>query len=173
MRSVSLKQRFGQEYDRIVELKGGRRNAEAVLRERIKQRDSLDVSELTSEAHARYAEQWNAVQARFVDDPRQTVAEAAELLTGVMNERGYPVDDYDDYRDYVSVDYPDLAAGYEMAQAVRTGAETATLDDQREAIQNYRSLFDELLISRADSADDAAEPGVERAERDVSLKGTS
>jgi hypothetical protein len=26
----------------------------------------------------------------------------------VLNARGYPVDDYDDYSDHVSVDFPDL-----------------------------------------------------------------
>jgi hypothetical protein len=56
----------------------------------------------------------------------------------------------------------------EAAQAVRIGVDAATIDDQRQAIQNYRSLFDELLISRADLADDAAESGAERAEHDVS-----
>jgi hypothetical protein len=168
LRSASLKRRFGPEYDRIVELKGDRRNGEAALRGRAKQRDGLDISELTPEVRTRYVEQWYAIQARFVDDPRQTLAEAVEIVTRVMNERGYPVNASDDYSDYVSLDYPDSAAGYRMAEAVRTGAETATIDDQRQAIQNYRSLFDELLNSRADSADDAAAPGARRAEHDVS-----
>lgn len=175
-RSASLKQRFGPEYDHAVEESGDRRNAEAALRDRAKHRDGLEISEPTPEATALYVEQWFAVQARFVDDPRQTVADAAELVTRVMNERGYPADDADNSDDsddsdghstYVSVDYPHLAAGYRMAQSVRIGAETATIDDQRQAIQNYRSLFDELLTSRAASTDDAAEPGAERAEHDV------
>jgi len=171
-RSASLKQRFGPEYDHAVEENGDRRNAEAALRDRVKQRDGLEISEPTPEASALYVEQWFAVQARFVDDPRQTVADAAELVTRVMNERGYPADDdaddSDDHSTYVSVDYPHVAAGYRMAQSVRIGAETATIDDQRQAIQNYRSLFDELLNSRAASTDDAAAPGAERAEHDVS-----
>ena len=168
IRSESLRQRFGPEYDRVVEQKGDRRHAEAARRDRAEQRDALEIRELTPEAHARCVEQWAAVQARFVDDPRGTLADAAELVTRVMNERGYPVDESDDYSNYVSVDYPDFVAGYRTAQAVRIGVETATIDDQRQAIQNYRSLFDELLISRADLADDAAESGAERAEPDVS-----
>jgi hypothetical protein len=140
---------------------GGWHNIEAPMRHRPKRRDGLDISELTQDAHERYVEQWQEVQGRFVDDPRQTLAEAAELVTCVLNERGYPVDDYDDYSDHVSVDFPDFAAGYAMAQAVRIGVEAATIDDQRQAIQNYRSLFDELLTSRALSADDAATSGAE------------
>ncbi|HMG43087.1 MAG TPA: hypothetical protein VK611_17275 [Acidimicrobiales bacterium] len=168
LRSASLQRQFGPEYHQAVEQTGDRRNAEAALRDRVKQRDGLDIRELTPEASARYVEQWFAVQIRFVDEPRQTVTQAAELVTRVMNERGYPAEGSDDHSTYVSVDHPALAAGYRMAEAVRLGAETATIDDQRQAIQNYRSLFDELLNSRADPADDAAAPGVERAEHDVS-----
>ena len=169
MRSASLKQRFGSEYDRILDQEGNRRRAEAALLDRAKQRDALQVSELTPEAKARYAEQWPAVQARFVDDPRQSLVEGAELVARVMHERGYPVDGPDDCTNYVSVDYPELAADYRTAQAIRTGEQAATLDDQRQAFQNYRSLFDELLASRAESADDdAAEPATERDEHNVS-----
>jgi hypothetical protein len=73
------------------------------------QRDGLVIRDLTPEAHARYTEQWYVVQARFVDDPRQTLVEAAELVALVMHERGYSVDGPDDCGDYVSVDYPEHA----------------------------------------------------------------
>jgi hypothetical protein len=115
MRSVSLKQRFGPEYHRILDQEGDRRSAEAALRELAKQRDALEISELTPEAHARYSEQWYIVQARFVDDPHHTLAEAAELVARVMHERGYPVDGSDDCSNYVSVDYPEFATDYLMA----------------------------------------------------------
>jgi type VI protein secretion system component VasK len=92
MRSASLKQRFGSEYDRSLDQEGDRHRAEAVLRERARQRDGVVIRDLTPTARARYTEQWYVVQARFVDDPRQTLAEAAELVALVMHERGYPVD---------------------------------------------------------------------------------
>jgi hypothetical protein len=161
MRSVSLKQRFGPEYHRILDQEGDRRSTEAALRELAKQRDALEISELTPEAHARYSEQWYIVQARFVDDPHHTLAEAAELVARVMHERGYPVDGSDDCSNYVSVDYPEFATDYRMAQAIRVGEQPASIDDLRQAIQNSRSLFDELLVSRADFVDDAAEPAAE------------
>jgi hypothetical protein len=78
-----------------------------------------------------------------------------------MHERGYPVDGSDDCSNYVSVDYPEFAADYRMAQAIRVGEQPASIDDLRQAIQNSRSLFDELLVSRADFVDDAAEPAAE------------
>lgn len=164
MRSASLKERFGPEYDRVLDQEGDRHDAEAALRERAKQRDALEISELTPEAHARYAEEWHAAQARFVDDPRQTLAEVAELVTRVMHERGYPIDEPDECTDYVAIDHPELAAGYRTAQAIRTGEQPVTIDDQRQAFQNYRSLFDELLVDRVDSA----EPAAERDEHNVS-----
>jgi hypothetical protein len=168
IRSAALKRRFGSEYDRSLDQEGDRHGAEAVLRGRAKQRDGLVIRDLTPEAHARYTEQWYVVQARFVDDPRQTLAEAAELVALVMHERGYPVDGPDDCGDYVSVDYPEHAADYRMAQAIYTGGRPVTIDDLRQAIQDHRSLFDELLGNCADFADDAAEPTAARVEHDVS-----
>jgi hypothetical protein len=167
-RSASLKQRFGSEYDRVLDEEGDRRGAEATLRKRIKQRDELEIRELTPEQSARYAERWYVIQARFVDNPSQTLVEAAELVTQVMRERGYPDDATNGDSDYVSIDYPKVAVGYQAAEAVRTSEQPASVDDQRQAIQSYRSLFDELLIHSAGSVDGTAESAVEHGEHNVS-----
>jgi hypothetical protein len=88
-RSASLRRHYGPEYDRVIERTGDRRKAEAALRERNRRREALDVRELTPEAHARYTDRWYVVQSHFVDDPRLTLTEAAELTSLVMQERGY------------------------------------------------------------------------------------
>src|SRR5215470_744261 len=91
LRSRSLKQRFGPEYERLVDEGGDRRSAEAELRGRVKRRDTLEITDLEPAARDRYAGQWLEVQQRFIDQPEQTVAEADGLVQTVMRERGYPV----------------------------------------------------------------------------------
>jgi hypothetical protein len=88
-RSASLRRHYGPEYDRVIERTGHRRKAEAALRDRARRRAALDVVELSPEAHARYTDRWYVVQSHFVDDPRLTLTEAAELTSLVMQERGY------------------------------------------------------------------------------------
>jgi hypothetical protein len=74
-RTRRLRDGFGPEYDRAIEERGDRRDAEAHLREREERRDALDIRPLTPAARERYAQEWGAVQARFVDEPVGAVAE--------------------------------------------------------------------------------------------------
>jgi hypothetical protein len=147
LRSRSLKQRFGPEYERLVEEDGSRRAAESELRDRVKRHDTLEIQELEPSAREAYTEEWLAVQQRFIDDPAASVAEADGLVQTVMRERGYPVDEFDERIDMVSVDHPDLAENYRVAHAIQLQSEEqeASTDDLREAFQRYRSLFAELL----------------------------
>jgi len=147
LRSRSLKQRFGPEYERLVDEEGDRRSAEAELRGRVKRRDSFEVTELDPAAREAYTEQWLQVQQRFIDEPEQTVADADGLVQTVMRERGYPVDEFDERIEMISVDHPELADNYRTAHAIqlRSDQQDASTDDLREAFQRYRALFAELL----------------------------
>lgn len=153
-RSSRLRQRFGPEYDRAVGGAGQRRAGEEALRRREEERAGLDIRPLTLAARTRYSEQWLSIQERFVDQPDFAVTEADTLLTVVMNERGYPVDDFEAQAALISVDHPDLVQNYRIAHRVmrQNRERQATTEELREALLRYRSLFEELL--RPDSAGD-------------------
>jgi hypothetical protein len=175
-RSAALKRRFGPEYDRAVDETGGRRAAEASLRDRAKRRNELEIHELSQDARFDLATRWREVQAGFVDDPRLAVDDADRLLQEVMRERGYPVDEFDERLEMVSVDHPELAENYRVAHTIqrRSGVDSASVDDLREAFQRYRALFYDLLADSAgvdeDAAadEDAGDDGDLRDDRDVS-----
>lgn len=155
LRSRSLRQRFGPEYERLVDEEGDRRSAEAELRGRVKRRDTLDIIELEPAAREAYTEQWLEVQQRFIDEPEQSVAEADGLVQTVMRERGYPVDEFDERIEMMSVDHPELVDNYRTAHGIQlqSGRQEVSTDDLREAFQRYRSLFAELLADGAAAAD--------------------
>ena len=167
-RSAALRRRFGSEYDRTVDEKGGRRAAEASLRDRAKRRDELEIRELPPEARLRFGTRWRDVQSGFVDDPRRAVDDADRLVQQVMRERGYPVDEFDERLEMVSVDHPELAENYRVAHSIqrRGGTDGATVDDMREAFQRYRALFDDLLADAADVDHDAADDEYAGSDRD-------
>ena len=130
-RTRTLKEGFGPEYDRTVADAPSKREAEADLAERRSRREELDIRPLDAGARERYADEWQATQARFVDDPGGAIAEADVLIQRVMRERGYPVEDFEQRAaDVISVAHE---------------RERATTEDLRVAMQHYRSLFDELL----------------------------
>jgi hypothetical protein len=143
-RTAQLREGFGPEYDRTLEERGDQRAAEAELRERVERRRSYEVRELEPEARDRFAARWRETQARFVDQPASTLADADSLVNEVMRERGYPVDDFETQAADVSVDHPGVVEHYRQAHAVRASDETST-EELREAFVHYRALFAELL----------------------------
>jgi hypothetical protein len=154
-----LRARFGPEYDAAVERHGSRWEAEADLERRLKRREQLEIRPLDPQARQRYEERWRVVQAEFVDAPDGAVANAHALVRAVMQERGYPTEDFDQRVADVSVDHPTVAENYRAAAAIaeRSARGDATTEELRQALQHYRALFDDLLSgvdsgSRRDAA---------------------
>jgi hypothetical protein len=151
-RTTHLRDQFGPEYDRAVRDSSNRREAESELSERERRRRELDIRPLSPAARDRYAERWQTLQAEFVDAPTPTVAAADSLVTEVMRERGYPMDDFEQRAADVSVDHPAVVESYREAHRIaqRSAHGDATTEDERQALRHYRRLFDELLGSPAD-----------------------
>jgi hypothetical protein len=143
-----LQQRFGSEYDRTVEGADRRRAAERDLRDREARHDELQLRPLSEASRQRYTEQWQDMQSGFVDRPQVAVADADRLITELMRERGYPVDDFDTRSELVSVDHPDVVENYRTAHgiAVRTIEGRTSTEDLRQAVISYRALFEEMLV---------------------------
>lgn len=148
-RTTALRQRFGPEYDRAVESREGRRAAEADLRDREKQRAEFDIRPLPEGMRARFAQEWQELQERFVDQPSEAVLGGDRLVYSVMEARGYPMGDFDAQADLISVDHPQVVENYRIAHGIRERAQVqrASTEDLREALLRYRSLFDELLTA--------------------------
>lgn len=146
-RSTHLKQHFGPEYERELQQRGDASKAEAVLAEREARVHKLTIRDLPPTERAAYADEWAAVQRRFVDDPSMAVNEADRLVNRVMNARGYPMADFDQRAADISVNYPTVVQNYRSARdiVVRHTGGRASTEDLRQAMVYYRSLFDELL----------------------------
>jgi hypothetical protein len=146
-KSKHLKQQFGPEYDRAVEQQGNARHAEVILLEREKRVEKFSLRPLPPSDRQRYAEDWAAVQRRFVDDPSNAVNQADTLVNTVLAARGYPVGEAEQQAADISVNYPSLVENYRAARVVmlRHSQRQASTEDLRLAMVNFRSLFDELL----------------------------
>jgi len=161
-RSKQLQEGFGPEYERTVERSGDRRAAESELEARRERREELDIRALQPAARERYVSAWHQTQARFVDAPADALTEADSLVTSVMAERGYPMEDFDQRAADVSVDHPTVVENYRAAHAISTasGRGQASTEDMRQAMVHYRALFEELV----DGGTDGGTGAVERSE---------
>jgi hypothetical protein len=148
-----LQSQFGPEYDRTVEAADNKKAAESELAERRERREQLDIRPLSSAARERYVEQWQIVQAQFVDNPSGAVGSADQLIQSVMADRGYPVDDFESRAADVSVDHPHVAAnyreGHRLAEQCASG--NGSTEELRQAMRHYRALFDELVEPDSDA----------------------
>jgi hypothetical protein len=78
---------------------------------------------------ADFRKRWNDVQIGFVDDPKQAVQQADELVAQVMKSLA----------ESFARQRADIEAG------VGSGTEAASTENQRVALRRYRSFFDRLL----------------------------
>jgi hypothetical protein len=142
-----LRQRFGPEYDRLVEETGSKAKAEAELTSRQRRVAGLDIRPLDPAARARYAESWAAVQEQFVDSPQEAVMAAHRLVMTVMQERGYPTEGGDQVVADLSVDHANVLDHYRAAYDInqRAADNAASTEDLRQAMIHYRALFQDLL----------------------------
>jgi hypothetical protein len=143
-----LQEHFGAEYEHQVEAAGGSKaKAEAELLKREKRVQKLDIKPLSPAERDAFADEWQKVQARFVDDPERSIALADALVAEVMKARGYPVQDFEQRAADISVEHPKVVENYRAAHeiAVRHSRGSAGTEDLRNALLGYRALFDELL----------------------------
>ena len=145
--TAELRDRFGPEYQRAVQTHGSERRAEAKLADREKRVEKLKIRDLDPTERERFSGQWNSVQSRFLDYPKGAVTEADELVSSLMQTRGYPVADFDQRAADISVDHPLVVDHYRSAReiALRLRKGEASTEDLRTAMIHYRSLFEELV----------------------------
>ena len=161
-RSERLRQHFGPEYDRAIAEGGNRRRAEAVLEQRTERVKKFHIRPLTAEDKARFTEEWDRVQAHFVDAPAGAVAEADQLLGDIMATCGYPMGDFEQRAADISVDHPIVTQNYRAAHeiAVRQASGHASTEELRRAMIHYRSLFEDLVNERKETIVEERRPVV-------------
>jgi hypothetical protein len=146
-RTEQLRQRFGPEYDRTVSDKGDIRVAEAELTARQKRVSDFNIRPLAADEGKAFNDEWQVMQATFVDNPSTAVQDADALIGRVMAARGYPESDYDQRSADVSVDHPAILDHYRAAHeiALRDADGQANTEDLRQAVLNSHALFTEMV----------------------------
>src|SRR5271155_1663601 len=146
-----LQEYYGREYERLVSETGDQKAAEKELKARERNRDKLDIVPLTPSALSDFTTRWHQVQTGFVDNPATAVGVADRLVTEVMRQRGYPVDDFDQRAADISVEHPQIVDNYRAAHGVHISEQHADTEQQREAFVHYRALFEKLLETPTDN----------------------
>ncbi|MGC5035360.1 hypothetical protein ACPXCS_18785 [Streptomyces sp. DT190] len=152
-RGPSLKRRFGPEYERVLARHDGDTEAaERELTERVQRHGELRERPLEPAQREQYEARWTAAQERFVDSPREAVAEADRLIAELAGVKGFPDGgQYEEQLAALSVHHAHHVDGYRRVhRAAHLRAEDARdggqgTEDMREAMVAARALFEELV----------------------------
>lgn len=162
-RTAHLRNRYGDEYDRTVETVGNAGRAEAALEERERRVKALDIRALTGRERDEYSAEWKDAKALFVDSPAEAVLRTDRMIAQVMKAKGYPMADFAERHENLTVDHVDVArnylAGHEIAERQTRGE--ASTEDLRQAMMHYEALFEGLLAD-VDDNEPQASAGVSR-----------
>lgn len=154
-RSETLRAKFGDEYDRTIDARGGRAEAEADLIKREERVKKLDIRPLGREERNRFTDEWQQTKALFVDGPAEAISRSDRLLTQVMTTRGYPMTNFEHRHQDLTVQDKDVAqhylTGHEIADRATRGE--ASTEDLRQAMQHFEALFEHLVNDSGDSAE--------------------
>ena len=165
-RTAALRDRFGEdEYERTLDARGNRGKAEADLIEREKRVHKLEIRPLGPAERERFTAEWHTARERFVDDPGAAVADADRVLGKIMAGRGFPVSDFDERYETLTVDHPRVARHYRAGHdlALKQDAGTATTEELRQAMIHYEALFDDLVDDQGDVAREGVSRPAQRA----------
>jgi FtsZ-interacting cell division protein ZipA len=164
-RTARLREQYGPEYDRALDQTDSQREAESELLDRSKRHEKLELRNLDASERQDFERRWSDVQGQFVDDPSNAVRNADMLVVEVMAARGYPVEDFDQRADDLSVSHPEITQRYREASRIAQANEDGAVDteDLRQAVTSYRALVLALL---ADDGDRTRQDDVDRTRHD-------
>lgn len=146
-RTQRLQEKFGPEYDHMIEVTRDEDQAERELEERIQHAHSLNIRPLSAEEVNRYALEWQSIQRDFVDEPLTSLQKADRLIREVMQAKGYPVEDFEERAALISVSYPEMVQEYRGMHriAVKESNERVSTEEMRQAMVHARALFENLM----------------------------
>lgn len=166
--SAALRERYGEEYDRTVEARGGVGKAERDLEERERRVKQLDIRPLGPKERSEFIEEWREVKAVFVDSPVEAVHHADRLLAKIMTTRGFPMADFDRRYEDLTVDHGEVARHYREGHDVvlRHGRGEASTEDLRQAMIHFEALFDDLVneVTGVDKTRPVTRPATTKAD---------
>ena len=146
-RTSRLRRQFGPEYDRVLDERRSRVRAEAELEARRRRVRVLHLRVLDAGSRADLVKAWQAIQARFADDPRESVVAADHLVTTTLSAIGYPLQAPDQRLADMSVHHAYVLDDYRTAREIAARAERGPVgtEDLRQSIICYRALLEDVV----------------------------
>lgn len=144
----TAREEYGPEFERLAEERGSEREAERELRER-REKVEDQVEPLSEESRRRYDREWQRVEQIFLEDPAASLDGADQVVEQILIERNFPVNSRQEASEGLGVMHSGVIEDFREAQRIHRETTDfegggADLEEMREAIQKYRSVYERL-----------------------------
>ena len=146
-RSLRLSRRFGPDYSRPIAETGNEWKAESARELRRKSVWQLRVRSLDPSERIHFMDNWRELEARFIDNPNETLVGAGRLINRVMSLEGYPALAFEQQAADISVGHAAVGESHRERHRVAVKQVQGRVDteDLRLAMLEYRKLFRDLV----------------------------
>jgi len=145
----SLRRSFGVEYETVAQEHDTRQEVDRELLRRRRRHDTLRLQAISVNDQEYYATSWEHLQGEFLDDPALALNAAGQLVSQLLDARGYPGDDPRERLALLSVKHAATLGDYrrarQISEHVRTKSLATPTEEIRQALLTYHTLFNELM----------------------------
>lgn len=135
--------------------------------ERRQPRQARPVRRLEPAARERYLAAWRGVQSRFPESPVLALSEADTIVTSLLGELGFPLDDPRPSAELLPEQQARVLDGFRAGRAIEQANTSSRSDAEqvREGMQHFDRVFAAVLEGGAGPYPDGAAPQATRAHR--------
>lgn len=149
LRKQSMRKSFGPEYETVAQEHDSKQEVDRELLRRKRMHDQLSLRPISVADQEYYAASWEHVQGEFLDAPAVVLGSAEQLVSQLLDARGYPDDDPVERLALLSVEHADALGDYRRAQRITEYARRkyapVPTEELRQALLTYHTLFNELM----------------------------
>jgi len=149
LRKRSLRTSFGPEYETVAQEHDSRQDVDRELLRRRRVYDRLSLHPVSAADQEYYIASWGHLQGEFLDSPALALRSAGELVSQLLDARGYPGNESGERLALLSVKHADALGDYRRAQRitehVRGTSAPVPTEEIRQALLSYHALFNELM----------------------------
>ncbi len=148
-RKQSLRKSFGPEYETVAQEHDSKQEVDRELLRRKRLHDQLSLHPISTADQKFYVTSWGQLQGEFLDAPAVALSSAEQLVSRLLDARGYPGDDPAERLALLSVEHADALGDYRRAQRItehtRRKSAPVPTEEIRQALLTYHALFNELM----------------------------
>jgi hypothetical protein len=148
-RKQRLRKSFGPEYETVAQEHDSKQEVDRELLRRKRLHEQLNLRPISAADQDFYVTSWEHVQGEFLDAPAVSLRSAEQLVSRLLDARGYPGDNPAERLALLSVAHADVLDDYRRARRIteytRRRSAPVPTEELRQALLTYHTLFSELM----------------------------